>query len=276
MKLPALVITPHSSFQVPAEVLAEMLGERFYDSLARQARLDWLFREGDPHTEVLFHTPEAHSLQAPFSRFVVDLNRDREEAGANGVIKLTDFEGRPLYPSGFALDAQKREERLRRYWDSFHAEIERMLRTHAIRLLVNGHSMQPTGPAIGPDAGKPRPGICLMAGTDAQGDPVASHSSLPKRVAREVLGLAQRHFAPVLRGQPTEAITLGEPWKSDQISQRYSDPARPRPVWGFGLEFNRALYLRYEEDQERPNDAMIRDLNAAFREFLAELMERLA
>lgn len=276
MRIPALVITPHSSAQVPAEVLAQMLGERFYEAPERQARLEWLFREGDPYTEVLFHAPEAHTLQAPYSRFVVDLNRQRDEGGNNGVIKLTDFEERPLYPAGFTLSEPEREERLRRYWDSFHAEIERVLGTHEVRLLVNGHSMQPTGPAIGPDAGKPRPGICLMAGTDAEGRPLSASPSLPQKLALEVLGLARKHFSALLRGQPAEAIALGEPWASDPLSQRYSDPARARPVWGFGLEFNRALYLRYEGGQEYPNDPMIRALNGAFREFLAEVTERLA
>jgi N-formylglutamate amidohydrolase len=273
MRLPALVVTPHSSPHVPAEVLAQMLGQRFYDSQAREERLEWLFREGDPYTDVLFHTPEAHNLHAPVSRFVVDLNRGREEEGDNGVLKLTDFEGQPLYPMGFVLGEPEREDRLRRYWDSFHAEIERVLEANGIRLLVSGHSMQPIGPKIGPDEGQPRPALCLMAGTDASGNPFSGHSSLPKNLALGLLSLAHKHFAPVVRGHISEAIRLGEPWTSDQLSQRYSDPARARPVAGLGLEFNRALYLTYKDGQEYPNDAMIRLLNTAFRGFVAEAME---
>ncbi|MER3462680.1 MAG: glutamine synthetase catalytic region [Armatimonadota bacterium] len=273
MRLPALVVTPHSSAQVPAEVLALMLGQRFYDHEAREERLEWLFRESDPYTDVLFHTPEAHNLHAPVSRFVVDLNRGREEGGDNGVLKLTDFEKRLLYPAGFILSELDREERLRRYWDSFHHEIEQVLEVNEIRLLVNGHSMQPSGPAIGPDVGKPRPAVGLMAGTDSEGTPFEGYPSLPKALALDVLSLAHKHFAPLLRGQISEAIRLGEPWKSDQLSQRYSNPARARPVPGFGLEFNRALYLTYEDGKECPDDAMIRVLNAAFRAFLAEVME---
>lgn len=275
MRLPALVVTPHSSGHVPTEVLAEMLSERFYLSSEREARLEWMFTEGDPYTDVLFHTPEARNLHAPISRFVVDLNRHRGEGGNNGVIKLTDFEERPLYPAGFGLSEQDREERLRRYWDSFHAEIERVLGAEEIRLLVGGHSMQPTGPTIGPDAGKPRPAVCLMAGTDPHGEPLSDHASLPKNLALDVLKLAQKHFAPAVRGQSTQAITLGVPWQTDQLTHRYSDPSRNRPVPGFGLEFNRALYLIYRDGKEYPNDGILRPLNTAFREFLAAVMRLL-
>lgn len=270
MSLPVLVVTPHSSGHIPAEILADMLGEDFYNSQARQARLEWMFVEGDPHTEVLFHTPQAHNLHATQSRFVVDLNRHRNEGGNNGVIKLTDFEERPLYPRGYVLSEAARTERLNRYWDSFHAEIERMILAHNIRLLVNGHSMQPTGPAIGPDAGKLRPALCLMTAGDTDGNPVEGHSGVGPKLAKDLLRLLQKHFASVVKGQPTEEIALNSPWDTDQLTYRYSDPARKNPVPGFGLEFNRVLYLVYKDGREYPNDPMIRQLNEAFCAFLAE------
>lgn len=272
MSLPALVITPHSSGHIPAEILAEMLGPDFYDSQARQARLEWMFVEGDPHTEVLFHTPQAHNLHASISRFAVDLNRHRDEGGNNGVIKLTDFEERPLYPSGYVLSEAARAERLNRYWDGFHAEIERLIAVHGIRLLVNGHSMQPTGPAIGPDAGKLRPALCLMTARDAEGNPSAGHGTIEHKLAKDLLRLLNKHFAALVKGQVTEEIALNSPWDTDQLTYRYSDPARANPLPGFGLEFNRALYLIYKDGKEFPNDPMIHSLNEAFRAFLEDAM----
>lgn len=269
MKLPALVITPHSSGHIPTEVLADMLGEKVFDSAQRQARLDWMFSEGDPYTDVLFHSPLAHSLHAPISRFVVDLNRHRDEGGNNGVIKLTDFEERPLYPKGFSLSEEAREERLGRYWDSFHTEVERMI-AGGIRLLVNGHSMQPRGPLIGPDAGKMRPALCLMTAGDSQGNPVAGHGSLSAPLAKDVQKLLHKHFAPVAKGQQTQEIALNAPWQTDQLTHRYSSPTRKNAVPGFGLEFNRALYLTYQDSKEYPNDPMIRALNSAFQAFLQD------
>ena len=168
MKLPVLVLTPHNSGFIPTDILAEMLGEDIYSIEKRNGRLSWMFDEGDPYTDIIYHAPEAYNLQALTSRFVVDLNRERGQLGENGVIKLTDFEKRPLYPDGFVLTPEKREERLRRYYDSFHNEVEEML-VQAIDLIIDGHSMQPYGPKISPDAGKLRPAITLMTSSTPQG-----------------------------------------------------------------------------------------------------------
>lgn len=274
MTLPILVLSPHSSGQVPLEVLAEMLGDALFSLEAREARLRWLFDEGDPYTDLIYHVPAAHNLHAPYSRFVVDLNRFREQSGANGVIKLTDFAGNPLYPAGFALSASAREQRLRRYWDSFNAEIETLLALHDIKLLINGHSMQATGPVLGDDTGKLRPAITLMTAADPSGHTLAgySHSSLDAADTATVLTLLDQHFSSILATAAIPArIALNEPWSLDETSYRFSDPARPRAVKGFGLEFNRALYLYSDGDKEYPNEPMIKTLNSAFEAFVNDL-----
>jgi N-formylglutamate amidohydrolase len=254
-----------------------MLGDSLFDHQARQARQGWLFDEGDPYTDVLFHAPQAHNLHATVSRFVVDLNRPRQQGGNNGVIKLTDFEERPLYPAGFVLSEADREERLRRYWDAFHNEIEASLKAHAIKLIINGHSMQPRGPIIGPDKGQPRPAITLMCAADEQGNklPGNSHQSLSQAQAKALMELLGKHFTDIVESTDTvpHDIALSRPWTTDELSYRYSDPKRECPVPGFGLEFNKALYLIYQDGQELPNEPMIRGLNEAFQKFLSEAVQ---
>lgn len=273
MTLPIMVLTPHQSGYLPTEILAEMLGEQLYEKEARDERLSWLFDEGDPYTDIIFHLPEAHNLHAPYSRFVVDLNRFRDQGGANGVIKLTDFEGRSLYPDGFVLSDEAREQRLRRYWDSFHQEVEASLRLHDIKLLINGHSMQPRGPVIGPDAGKLRPAITLMTNGDAAGNTIGGvRTSIEPDFARATVKLLEQHFAQLLEASSLEpAVALNDPWSMDETTFRYSDPERNRAVPGFGIEFNRALYLTYKEGKEYPNEPVIRALNEAFRAFIVDL-----
>ena len=277
MKQPALVITPHNSAHVPSDILAQMIGEDLFDRDARRARHRWLFDEGDPYTDVIFHSPQAHNLHATISRFVVDLNRHRDQQGNNGVIKLTDFEERPLYPADFVLSDEAREERLRRYWDTFHGEIEACIMTHDLKLIVNGHSMQPKGPVIGPDQGKPRPAITLMCATDEQGNklPGNSHQSLAKDQANALMEILKKCFTDIVDSAEglSRDIALSRPWTTDELSYRYSDPRRERPVPGFGLEFNRALYLIYEDGEELPNELMVTELNQAFQKFLAEAIE---
>jgi N-formylglutamate deformylase len=275
--LPVLVLTPHSSGHVPTDILAEMMGSSVFSSPARQKRLEWMFLEGDQYTDLIYHSPEAYNLHAQTSRFVVDLNRDRNEGGENGVIKLTDFEKHPLYPTDFALTPKRREERLRRYFDSFHAEVEAMIEAHDIQLFIDGHSMQPRGPKISPTPGVPRPAITLMTSSDEHGGPLAgkTHTSISREQTKEVLRLLEKHFMFIIKASsdvPHE-IALNKPWSYDELSYRYSDPKQKKPLPAFGIEFNHALYLLYEEGKELPNESVIKQLNEAFQNFLREVVE---
>ena len=258
-----LIVTPHSSGVVPTKVLAQMLGEKMFDSSQRAQRLEHIFREGDPYTDLIFHTPGQVNLNAAYSRFVVDLNRPRDFGGENGVVKLTDFEGNSWYPQGFMLSEAEREERLQRYWDSFHAELERLIALHQPKLLIDGHSMQPRGPVIGPDKGQPRPALCLMAGTEEQACLEPSQIEL-------VMKLLEKHFAVIVGASsyPNKTIALNSPWNLDELSWRYRQKFG---IPAFGLEFNRALFTQYLPSSEAPDDDAIRQLNAAFRAFVADL-----
>ena len=171
--LPLLVLTPHSSAYVPVNVLTQMLGTTRFNNAHRTTFLEHLYFESDPYTDLIFHFPEAHFLAAKVSRFVVDVNRYRDDSSANGIIKLTDFNQIPLYPEGFSLSKKEREERLQRYFDSFHAELKALLASRPIRLLIDGHCMAPFGPNLGPDKGKARPAFTIMTGGDTQGEAVA-------------------------------------------------------------------------------------------------------
>lgn len=276
MKLPVLVLTPHSSGYVPSDILAEMLGDDVFSAKARAKRLEWLFLEGDQYTDLIYQAPEAHNLHAQNTRFVVDLNRDRNEAGENGVIKLTDFEKRPLYPEGFVLTSEKREERLRRYFDTFHAEVEATLKTNDIRLIIDGHSMQPRGPKISPTPGVPRPAITLMTSSNEEGKPLEhkTHTSISPEQTKTVMALLEKHFAPIIAESTTvpHEIALNHPWSHDELSYRYSNPKRKKPIPAFGIEFNHALYLLYKGGKEFPNESVIKQLNEAFQNFLREVV----
>jgi len=271
----ALILTPHSSGFAPLEVLFEMLGEEVFDFYARTDRLEFLFAEGDPFTDLLFHTPGVQHLHALCSRFVVDLNRPRDQSGENGVIKLTDFQRSSLYPDGFVLEDEARERRLRRYWDPFHAEVARVLENPEIRLLVDGHSMQAVGPAIGPDGGKPRSALCLMTGHDGTGNErPGARGTVSSSQARALYSLLERHFGTWIStsSKGSKEIALNAPWSGDDTSLRYSDPQRARPVPAFGLEFNRALYLE-DPAGATPLERNILELNRMFRAFLGDALE---
>lgn len=245
-----------------------MLGPAAFDAEARQARLAHLFDQGDPYTDAIFYVPGAIHLPALASRFVVDLNRHRDAAGPNGVIKLTDFDERPLYPQGYRLAPEAVEARLRRYWDPYHATLQGILQREAVRVFIDGHAMSPFGPALGPDRGCPRPALAIVTGGDPQGHPLDTHTSVDAATAQalvELLGKHFKHLTAEADGVPND-VWLNRPFTSGGIQERYSDPNEPHHRPGFVVEINRALYL---DDVGKPIPGRIEALNAAFNRFLA-------
>lgn len=245
-KLPLLVSTPHSSGDVPAWIMAQMLetGEPETDLRRR------LLGQGDPYTDLIFHLPEARlTLNAPGSRFVADLNRDRDEGGENGVIKLTDFDRKPFYCDGFVLSAEDREMRLSQYYDPYHRALAAAFLGGGFQFFIDGHSMTAQGPSLGPDQGKPRPAICLGNFGDPQGEPVSDPVSCAPDLARQ----ARSHLEALLAelglqsgggdSQPgfPRGVLLNQPFDGGHILRKYS--RAPYSVPGLMVEVNRDLYL---------------------------------
>lgn len=201
--LPILVTTTHAGRAIPYDVLVDMLGEAAGEPERQRERIEWLYRQNDPFTDQMFHVPGATNPHAVVSRFVVDLNRDRNDAGPNGVVKRTDFDLVPLYPEAFAL-SEVAEERLTRYWDPFHATVARS--AAAADLLIDGHSMTADGPQLGPDAGAARPASCLMNGGDGSGEAVDELGpSLAPVAARAADAIDATSFVPRSGVPPTRS-----------------------------------------------------------------------
>jgi N-formylglutamate amidohydrolase len=296
--LPILISTPHSSGHVPYWLLARMLQTGEGESGLRRR----LFKEGDPFTDALFHVPDAEvTVNAPASRFVADLNRDRGEGGENGVIKLTDFERRSFYQTGYSLSGQEREMRLAQYYDPYHAALETALspnRTQGpgvpqggpgvpqggsgrIRFFIDGHSMTAQGPAIGPDQGKPRPPICVGNFGDAEGEPAGlpdGHAarvpvSCPPPLARGIRDqLARLLERPIADSGFTEGPVLNRPFDGGYILRKYSLP--PFAVPGVMIEINRGLYL--DENTLQPIPGRVETISKAMAKLAAWICDNLA
>ena len=254
MPLPLLILTPHSSGQLPAPVMHQMLGEAVYDTQAREALQRRIFLDGDPYTDLLFRVPGARTLNAPWSRFVVDLNRERGDASDNGVVKRAGFDLNALYPAGTEPDV---EDRLRRYWDSFDAQVRAELK--GVSLLMVGHSMGMYGPALGPDHGQPRPALTLMLGA-------GKRVTFPPGLAESLRLAAEQAFSAVLRDAEVSRVAVNDPWTTDDLSVRYGHARLP----AFGLEINAGLYLT---DEGAPRDDRIHALNACLQVFAAAALE---
>ncbi|WP_291423024.1 N-formylglutamate amidohydrolase [Deinococcus sp.] len=251
-----LIVTPHSSGAVPADLLREMLGDDLFNTSRREALLQRIFIDGDPYTDLMYAVPGARFLAASWSRFAVDLNRERGDLDDNGVIKLTDFDRKPLYPAGYTLSTEAREARLRRIWDSFDAQIKREL--SGSKLMIVGHCMAPQGPKLGHDTGTPRPAICLMPGT-----PEAP--TFPQHLWPALQQACERAFAEVIARSAYQEVRIGVPWFTDTLSAAHH---RHSGIPAFGIEFNAGLYL----DGDQPRDSEIQALAGAFEQFADEAL----
>ncbi len=263
-----LITVPHHAATVPLEILAEMLGDDVHDDATRLGLLERIRRDGDPSTDELFRLPGARFVTATVSRFVVDLNRARDDVGPNGVVKTTDFATRPLYPAGGEPDGQRIEARLRRYYDPFHAQVERELLRERPLAIVDGHSMVADGPALGPDAGRPRPAASLITGGGPDGEPEDEPVSLPGTVARALasaLATALADRLPLGRDGMPHGVRINDPFAHGEIQRRYGawDPESAVPT--VSIEIHRALF---EEVGAQPRPQRIVQIRDAIGEAL--------
>lgn len=252
-----VIVTPHSSGAIPADILREMLGDDLFNTPKREAFLRDIFMDGDPYTDLMYAVPGARLVAAPWSRFAVDLNRERGDLVDNGVIKLMNFDREPLYPAGFELGETQRELRLRRIWDTFDRAITAEL--DGAKLMIVGHCMAPQGPKLGHDTGTPRPAICLMLGTREE-------PTFPLALWPELQAACQDAFADVIAASTYREVKIGVPWETDTLSATHH---RRSGLPAFGIEFNSGLYLN---DQQAIDPALLA-LSRAFEVFARRALE---
>lgn len=268
--LPLLITVPHSSGWIPQHILQAMLGNKAWDVAAKEAFLADIFLAGDPYTECIFYVPQAYQLEASASRFVIDLNRAADNTELNGVIKMVDFAGEPLYPQGYTLSEEAIALRFQQFYQPFHANYRALL--PKVDFYIDGHSMVPRGPALAPDSHDVRPAICVMTGGDAEGEAVAGQKlGVPASMARVLKTLLAEHFADILddaaRAGYSDEIRLNSPWYHAGIGAFYDD----HHTLGIALEFNQDLYMHYSQGQVK--EAEVLRLNQAFQAFAHDALQ---
>jgi N-formylglutamate amidohydrolase len=100
----------------------------------------------------------ATTVQAVFSRYVIDVNRDPSGASlypgqfTTELVPTTSFTGEPLYLDGQTPDAAEVEARRRTCFDPYHQalaeQIERVKARHGLALLYDCHSIRSHAPRL--------------------------------------------------------------------------------------------------------------------------------
>ena len=247
-----LISIPHCSTQIPPELRQRINFTNVH-----------LKRETDLLTDQLFDFKEFLTVKAPFSRYVVDLNRHRDSEGEKGVIVTTDFDNQPIYSAGDIPSSKERQERIEKYWLPYHQELEQELKSPSVRFFMDAHSMRPVGSAKAPDLGEERADIVLsnLGTTTGKIRPEIGYLSCPW----EWLLIAEGILEELWRPHPVE-IVFNDPYYGGYITQRYSDPRWHGHKPGLQIEVNRKLYLNW--DTQEPLSHKITQLRQIFGEFL--------
>ncbi len=147
-----LITIPHSSNFIP---------KKYSDSYLISTKI--MDANIDYATDKIFEFKEISCIKATASRFVVDLNRERNNfSEGQGVIITHAWTGEKVLKKEITeIDA---EERLKEFYDSFYEKLDSFLDKRKPLLVIDGHSMDSTGNESAGDNGEERPEICLATG----------------------------------------------------------------------------------------------------------------
>lgn len=157
-------------------------------------------------------------IEAEVSRFVVDLNRERNDIGSNhGVIILKDWDNNLVFKK--KPSTSEIETMLKKYYDPYYLKIKKLIGTQKDVFLLDCHSMD----SHNHDDGTRRPDICLATnnGKSCSGEIV--------KVFKEEFEKAGFH------------VEIDNPYSGSRANiVKY---ANRLGVGAMELEFNKAIYM---------------------------------
>ncbi len=222
---PLIVSLPHDGTVLPDDIAA-----RLTDSARRVPDTDW-------HVAKLYafaHELGASVIVPTHSRYVVDLNRPRDDAslypGQNttGLCPVTTFAGEPVYLPGREPSQNEITGRIEKYWRPYHAalaeEIERIGEAHGRVVLWEGHSIPSVVPFLF-DGRLPDINIGTADGSSCS-------AGLQKRLVNVLE--AQRDYNFVMNGR----------FKGGYITRHYGQPVKG--VDAIQLELAQLNYMNEE------------------------------
>lgn len=146
---PVLVSIPHAGTRLP-----DVLTDQFMPAARLLPDTDWFV---DRLYDFLTETPVG-LLCAEYSRYVVDLNRGRDDAPlysehlATGLFPRQTFAGEPIYAPGHEPSPEMLQTRIDRFWNPYHdllsSELERLRDEFGFAVLWDAHSVRSRVPRL--------------------------------------------------------------------------------------------------------------------------------
>lgn len=247
--MPLLISMPHVGTTIPHAIATKMT-----DAALLRADTDW-------NLPLLYNMAEelgASVIRADYSRYVIDLNRPKEDSNlypgqdTTGLCPIDTFAKQPLYQEGYTPDEEEIAQRISSYWQPYHdqlqAELNRLRTQHGIAVLWDAHSIASEVPRFFP--GK-LPDLNFGTNDEQSCSPVLQEEL--KRVM-ENLGNT-RSFSYVINGR----------FKGGYITRHYGQP--PNNIHSIQLEMSQCVYMN-----ETPPFAFRPDLAARVQPLLHQLL----
>jgi N-formylglutamate amidohydrolase len=227
---PVLVSIPHAGVQLP-----DTLTDQFTSAARLLPDTDWFI---DRLYDFLNETPVG-VLCAEYSRYVVDLNRGRNDAPlyenqlATGLFPERTFADEPIYAAGRELTAEMKQARIDRFWKPYHEhlarELERLRDRFGFAVLWDAHSIRSRVPRLF-DGELPH----LNLGTN-------DGRSCDPRLATGIMEcLSDSNYTVVLNGR----------FKGGYITRNYGNPADR--VHALQLEVAQRCYMHEADSSYAP------------------------
>ena len=224
-----ILTIPHSSTFIP-----DSLKERYAISQ------NDILRNIDYGVDIVYDPFQYPKIVARASRFVVDLNRERDDLSSDqGVIIRKDWHGNSVwkeYPENY-------EKLLSEYYDTFYDEIKKIPKGSFV---WDCHSMDSEGNLGGGDKGNRRPDICIATG---------EYSFCPEEIALNLKEIFELEGYDVRIDYPYKGL------KANIMRKAYD-------IGFIGVEFEIAKRIYMDEDALMLDDGKVerlrRVLNDAF------------
>ena len=200
----------------------------------------------------------ASILSANYSRYVVDLNRSRDDEVlyparfSTGLCPHETFAGIDIYDRGYVVSESDKFDRIETYWQPYHdciqTELDALKRQHGYALLWDAHSIPGEVPLLF-DGELPT----LNLGTD-------SGSSCADVIQNAVeQAAASSSYTTALNGR----------FKGGYITRHYGDPADA--IHAIQLELSQRCYMeevtrKYQDSKASKTVALLRQLLSVFIE----------
>lgn len=254
MKNPVVISLPHCSNRLPHE---------FRDRLALTDAE--ILDSTDLGTKEIFgNLPAALVMEAPWSRLLVDLNREGQDQGERGVVPKRDYMGRTVFREGASPDRACIRLLVENYYRPFHDRLAAVIGDFSVKGLFDCHSFNGIGPAAAPDPGKRRKDITL----GNNGDPFGRRS---KTLGEITCPTEKLHILKEIFEKKGFTVSLNVPYSGGFITKHYGATLVKRGGVGLQIEINEDLYMvKGHRRLERRDIKDTKDrIEAVFEEILA-------